>query len=555
MYGDSASIQNQKDILLKYAKENHFLNPVFYVDDGYTGTNFDRPGFRQMFEDMQSGKINTLITKDLSRLGRNQAEVGLFMNVTFPKLDVRYIAIGDNVDTINPNSIDSDYAGLKNWFNEFLPRDTSRKVRAVFRYKGESGETLTTVVPYGYVKDYESNCWVIDEEAAEVVKHIFNLCMEGMGPSQIAIQLHKENILTPTAYKSSKGLPINNPVPEDPCKWSSSSVITILERREYTGCTVAFKTYTKSLWDKKKRYNPIENQVITPGTHEAIISQEVFDKVQIIRTNRHRKTKTGKSHIFSGLIYCYDCGEKLYFCTANNFEKKQDFFECSGKRKKPGSCKTHYIRAEVLEKLVWDHMKTVISYIACHEDYFREYMEEQLKIEGDNKRKLMRKQLNKATKRMEELDKLFTKTYEDNALGKLTDERFVKITMGYDNEQKQLEEEILQLENDIRLQEENSNNIDKFVELIKSHFEDNGLNNYNAHEIIKAIYIENCDEEITDANSIEEETDDDFESIVFNITSRNTPKNTRRVRKIHIKYDFVGFIPINELMNKKGDSE
>ena len=253
--GDSNSITNQKDILLRYAKEHRFPNPTFFVDDGYSGTNYDRPGFQQMLSEIEAGKVVVVLTKDLSRLGRNSSLTGLYINFTFPKYSVRYIAINDHFDTIDPNSTDSDMAGIKNWFNEWYSKDTSRKIRAVNKAKGERGVPLTTNVPYGYVKDPENpKHWIIDPEAAKVVKRIFELFMEGRGPSQIANQLKAEKVLTPTAYHKGHGRNPTNAVPENPRGWNSSTVVHLLERREYTGCTVNFKTYTNSIWDKKKRH-------------------------------------------------------------------------------------------------------------------------------------------------------------------------------------------------------------------------------------------------------------------------------------------------------------
>lgn len=241
--GESNSIQNQRTILLQYAKENHFPNPTFFVDDGYSGTNYDRPGFQKMLEAIESGQVAVCITKDLSRLGRNSSLTGLYINFTFPKYGVRYIAINDYFDTIDPNSVDNDMAGIKNWFNEFFAKDTSRKIRAVNKAKGERGEPLTVHAPYGYVKDEKDKTkWLVDEEAAQVVKHIFDLCMEGRGPMQIAKALREERILTPTAYKHRQGRRTPNQANADPYYWNTNTVVHILERREYTGCTVNFKT-------------------------------------------------------------------------------------------------------------------------------------------------------------------------------------------------------------------------------------------------------------------------------------------------------------------------
>ncbi|MBR4765351.1 MAG: recombinase family protein, partial [Clostridia bacterium] len=444
---ESMSIQNQKEMLLNYAKENRFSNPVFYIDDGYTGTNFDRPGFQKMLSDAQTGKVATIVTKDLSRLGRDSTMVGYYQKYVFPQLEIRYIAVNDHYDSANPNSVDNDMALFKNLFNEFYPLDTSRKIRAVNRMRGESGKTLTYVVPYGYVKDPDdSNHWIVDEDAAKVVKHIFALCMEGRGPSQIAKQLESEKVMIPTAYKAEKGLPFNTTIKDSPYRWKSSTVVHILERREYTGCTIAFKTFRNSIWDKKRRENPVENWVITPDTHEAIIDEETFNKVQKIRESRHRLTKTGKSHIFSGLVYCYDCGSNMYYCTSNNSESKQDFFECSGHHHDKNNCKTHFMRAEVLERLVWQHLKEVISFVYCYEPYFREYMKRLNESVSKQELKSLEKQLSLAENRIAEIDHLYTKIYEDNANGKISDERFRMLSEGYDTEQFELKSKAIQLQ-------------------------------------------------------------------------------------------------------------
>ena len=368
---ESNSIQNQKMILLQYAKENCFPNPTFFVDDGYSGTNYDRPGFQAMLAEIEAGRVAVCITKDLSRLGRNSSLTGLYINFTFPKYNVRYIAINDHFDTIDPNSTDSDIAGIKNWFNEFFAKDTSRKIRAVQKAKGERGVPLTTNVPFGYRKDPEDKTkWIVDEAAAMVVRRIFMLCMEGRGPMQIAKLLQEEKVLNPTAYKRQIGIKTPSPETADPYHWNTNTVVHILERREYTGCTVNFKTYTNSIWDKKQRETPIEKQAIFYNTHPAIIEQEIFDKVQEIRQQRHRRTKTGKSSLFSGMVYCADCGAKMRYCTTNYFEKRQDHFVCANYRSNTGSCSAHFIRAVVLEDLVWMHMKAVIFYVTRYEKHW-----------------------------------------------------------------------------------------------------------------------------------------------------------------------------------------
>lgn len=534
--GESMSIQNQKEMLEKFAKEKHFHNLAFYVDDGYTGTNFNRPAFQKMVSDMYSGKVGIVITKDLSRLGRDSTTVGQYQKFIFPSCNVRYIAVNDNYDSDNMGSTDNEMALFKNLFNEFYPLDTSRKIRSVVKMKGNSGKTLTTNVPYGYMKDEKTGKWIVDEEAAKVVRHIFSLCLEGRGPSQIANQLREEKVLIPNAYKVQHGLYPTN-LSSDAYKWGNGCVAKILERKEYTGCTVAFKTYTNSIWDKKKRKNPVENQVITPGTHEAIIDEETFEKVQQIREKRHRKTKTGKSHMFSGLVYCYDCGGNMNFTSSSHNSENQAFFECYTHRNEKDKCSTHYIRASVLEELVWRHMKLVISYVYYYEEYFRRYMSNVCEMQNEKEIAFSKKQLDDTEKRIEEVNRLYVKIYEDNAKGKIPDDRFQMMAEKYDTEQKSLNEKAIQLRKQIEVQEENTNCIDRFINKIKAHITDDGLNGYNIHELIQGIYIENCDEPDTSQ-------DENGENLSYTVKA----KAKQRIRKIHIKYDFVGYIPVYELM-------
>ena len=521
--GESNSISNQKSILLSYAKEHRFPNPTFFVDDGYSGTNFDRPGFQAMLDEIVAGNVAVCITKDLSRLGRNSSLTGLYTNFTFPEHGVRYIAINDDFDTSDPNSVNNDFAGIKNWFNEFFARDTSRKIRAVTKAKGEKGVPLTVNVPYGYKKDPDNpKHWIIDEEAAMVVRRIFDMCMEGRGPSQIANQLMADNILNPTAYKRKQGINSPNPLSENPCHWSVNTVVNILERREYTGCIVNFKTYTNSIWDKKQRQNTEENQAVFENAHEAIIDDSVFEKVQIIRQNRHRRTKTGKSSMFSGMLYCSDCGEKMYFCASNNSKFEQSFFECSVHHKHRDKCKIHFIRSVVLEDLVQTHMNAVVSYVARYEQHFREVMTEKLQVESEEKLRVWKKQLSQNEKRIAELDRLFIKIYEDNAKGTLSDEKFEMMSQRYEEEQSQLKSELVTLQENIEVQEQQTENLEQFIQLASKYAYGVPLTPYSLRELVKRIYVSAADK-----------------------------SSGKRKQSISIEYDFIGFIPLNELMQKK----
>ena len=521
--GESLSIENQKAMLLQYAREHHFPNPTFFVDDGVSGVTYDRPGFQAMLAEIEAGRVAVAITKDLSRLGRNSALTGLYTNFTFPQNGVRFIAINDNYDTIDPNRVDNDFAGIKNWFNEFYARDTSRKIRAVQKAKGERGVPLTTNVPYGYVKDPENpRRWVVDPVAADVVKRIFSMCMEGRGPMQIANQLKSDKVLTPTAYRALQGIKTPNKKPEDPCDWHSSTIVAILERREYTGCTVNFKTYTNSIWDKKQRDNPLEKQAIFPNTHEAIIEEAVFEKVQQVRQQRHRKTRAGRSSIFSGLVYCADCGEKLYYGATNNYRTEGAFFDCSLHWKHKDKCGTHYIRETVLSHIVLKHIQAVTGYILRHEAHFRTVMEEQLRLESGEQIRIRRKRLERNENRIAELKRLFIRIYEDNASGRLSDDRFDMLSLTYETEQKQLEAECITLRQEIEVQERQSENIEKFIQTAHKYVGIDELDGYALRELVSAIYVDAPDK-----------------------------SSGKRVQHIHIKYDGLGFIPLNELMKEE----
>ena len=518
--GESNSVTNQRRILETYAREHRFANLSFFVDDGYSGTDFNRPGFQKMLAEVEADRVSTIIVKDLSRFSRNSAMAGMFINFTFAEHGVRFIAINDNYDTIDPNSIDNDFAGIKNWFNEFYARDTSRKIRAVQKAKGERGDRLTVNVPYGYKKHPEDpKAWIIDEEAANVVRKIFDLCMQGRGPSQIAAQLEKERVLNPTAYKQREGRKTPHQTPENECRWHESTVVAILERMEYIGATVNFKTYSNSIWDKKQRANPIENQKVFYGTHPAIITQEVFDKVQEIRQQRHRRTATGKSSIFSGLVFCADCKQKLYYSTTSHFEKRQDFFICSTHRGNKDKCSGHYVRAVTLERMVWKHMEAVISIVTHYEEYFRREMGQMLQLQSEEAIRAHKKHLSQAEKRIAELDRLFLKIYEDNANGKLSDERYAMMSATYENEQTELKAEVKKLQEEIKVQEQKIQNLEVFIQRVKKYTTLKELTPYALRELVKGIYVEAPDK-----------------------------SSGKRKQKAHIEYDLVGFIPVDELM-------
>ena len=518
--GESNSISNQKDILLKYAKQNHFLNPKFYVDDGYSGTNFERPGFQQMIDDITDGKISTVITKDLSRFGRNSTMVGMYTNVTFRKYNVRYIAVNDNYDTIDPYSIENDFAGIRNWFNEFYARDTSRKIRSAFKAKGERGEPLGVIPPYGYRKDPEdSKKWIVDEEAAEVIKKMFRLTMEGLGPGQIAKRLTEEKIKTIAAHKISTGIVTPHHSKPTNHKWNSSAVISILERKEYTGCIVNFKTSNHSMWGKRTVYNDEKDQMVFENHHEAIIDDETFAKVQELRKKRYRRNNYEKPSIFTGLMYCNDCGRRMYFSSAKNWKRREDSFVCGSSRSYKRVCSAHYIRDVVLEKIVWEHIQKVVGLVSHFEDYFRSCMSERLEVQTKESIAMLSKKKEKDETRLEELYHLYMRLYEDNVNGKINDSKFAMMANKYEEEELGLKEAIQKTTEEIEREENKITDLERFIQRVNKYIDLEEINSYVVHELISAIYVEAPD--------------------------RSTGE---RVQRIHIKYDLVGYIPVDEMM-------
>lgn len=442
--GESNSIKNQKSILSKYAKDNHFTNTRFFVDDGYSGTSFTRPAFVEMMELAENGQIGTIIVKDHSRLGRNRLIVGQLLEEDFVRLNIRYIAIMDNIDTDKGLN---DFLPIQDWFNEMHAKNTSQKVRAVFKNKGNSGIPLAVIPPFGYKKDENDNTkWIIDEPAAKVVRQIFNLCIQGYGTTKIALMLKEQNIMTPTEYWSSLGKKINRPLQEEKHAWAPKTIERVLEKQEYIGDTVNFKFSTRSFKDKTRVTLPKESRKIFKNTHEAIIDKETWNTVQQIRKNKRRPTKSGKQSIFSGHLFCKDCGSKLYYCTAYNFTPNKDFYRCSKyKNHSTKSCTSHNIKDYALRELVLDNVKKVVSYISSFEDLFIQdkldaSLEEQQK-EIDTNKKL----LSQYERRAKDIDSLIQHIYEDNISGKITDDRFATLSLNYEKEQKELKEKINEL--------------------------------------------------------------------------------------------------------------
>lgn len=490
--GDSDSIINQKKILAEYAERNGYTPYQFYIDDGFSGTNFERPQFKQMIEDAKKGTVKRIICKDLSRFGRDYIKVGLYTEFIFPDKDIHFIAVNDDVDS-NVQK-DNDLAPFKNLFNEWYARDTSKKIKAVKKAKGLAGEHMSCVAPYGYRKNPDNpKEWLIDEESAEVVREIFRLCVDGYGPRRIANILTERKILIPSAYALEKGYAVRNNIPKNPCQWSSTVVVDVLERMDYLGHTVNFKTHRKSYKQKKKIENDKSEWKIFENTHEPIIDKSTFDIVQKIRANRKRPTKMGEMPMFSGILYCADCGKKLSFHRRANDPDTKHNFVCSNYRSDTHNCSMHYIRNVVVEQLVLENLREVVSYVKAYEDEFV-----QMVMDADIKQKskeLAKKKrvLSDKEKRYTQLDGLFQRIYEDNVSGKLSDERFVKLSQEYEAEQKDLQSEIEALRMELSQEKQQRVNVKSFLSTVKKYTEIPELTSEIVHEFIDRIIVHEAD--------------------------------------------------------------
>ena len=483
--GESNSITNQKAILQKYADDNGFRNVQFYVDDGFSGTNFNRPDFMRMMEDVKSGKVGTVITKDLSRFGRDYLMTGQYIEMILPDYDVRYIAINDGVDTLRS---ENEMMVFKNVFNDWYARDCSKKIKAVFKSKGQSGKPLTTNIPYGYKKsETDKNMWEVDEETAPVVKRIFRLCIDGYGPMQIAKILTADNILTPTAYRQMKST--GSVTVKKPCRWAQKTIVGILEKLEYVGHTVNFKTHKKSYKNKKKMANPREEWMIFENTHEPIISQHDFDLVQELRKNKRKIQKHGEVNPFSGIVYCADCGAKMYLCRSRSMTDEQEHMKCSTYAHDSEECSAHFIRTVVLRELVLGELNKLLETVHANEDEFVNMAMEYASTAQSQEVKKARKMLTQSEKRISELDKLFTRLYEDNVSGKISDERFAQMSANYDGEQQQLKQTVSELKDFIEATEQKTADVSNFIHLVRKYTFIEELTPEITHELVEKIVV------------------------------------------------------------------
>ncbi len=466
--GESNSIANQKKLLAKYAKEHGFTNTKFYVDDGYTGTNFNRPGFQQMLEDMEMGYISTVIVKDSSRFGRNYLEVGQYTDYYFPEHNIRFIAINDCIDSENG---EDDFSAFRNVMNEMYAKDISRKVRSSHRLRGNAGEPLAPP-PYGYVKDPENKKkWIIDPDAAEVVRRIFRLCIEGNGNETIARILQDDKVLVPQAYWQSKGMSRGGKKTQpNPYKWCKTTIAKMLEQQEYCGDIINFKSYSKSFRNKTRVENPKENWAIFKDVHEPIIDRETWERVQELTKNSKRrkpKNENVKKSIFTNLLYCGDCGHKLWF-NINKQNPSIRFYSCSNYKGLRGTCEsTHYVREDSLEQVVKMELFKLATYLDHDETAFAELLEHKTNKDSMAERKAAESALAAATARSQELLRLYERVYEDNVNGKVTDDWFMRLSHKYEVEQEELKKQMFDLKNKIERLDTAQNSSGSFIRAIR----------------------------------------------------------------------------------------
>ena len=491
--GDSNSIIHQKDMLTRYARERDFPNVSVYSDDGWSGTNFERPDWKRLISDIEAGKVGIVLVKDLSRVGRDYLRVGFYTEVTFPQNGVRFIAVNNGVDSANQS--ENDFTPFLNIMNEWYARDISKKRRISNKIKGNAGEPMGQP-PYGYIKDpNDPKHWIVDDEAAQVVRRVYSMTLEGFGTEQIATQLEKDGVLTPRVYWLTKG--IKRPgkgKQQPPTKWNSSTITKILSLQEYCGDILNFKTYSKSYKNKKRIDNDRENWVVFQNVHEAIIERAVYEQVQQKRGKiRKRRTNNGEHNMFSGLLVCADCGSNLHF-HFNQGNPEIKYFNCSNYKGNRGTCtSTHYVRVDFLEEVVLGEIRRLTKFASLYEDEFVKAVIGHSQQAEQTDRKLKEKELKTLLARDEELDGLFERIYEDNVSGKLSDDRFAKMSRRYEDEQKELAEKIKKLRSEIEKQSSRSMTTDMFIGLVRKYTRARKLTPRMLNELIEKIEVFNAE--------------------------------------------------------------
>ena len=496
LQGDSNSIINQRKILTRYAEENGFIPYKFIYDDGYSGADFERPAFSRMMEDVEAGKVATVIVKDMSRFGRDYLKVGFYTEIVFAEKDVRLIAVNDNVDTGHG---ENDFTPMMNLFNEWYVKNTSKKIRAVWQVKGKSGERLAVIPPYGYRKDPDNpKQLAVDEESAAVVRRVFRLSVEGYGPAQIARTLNGEHLLNPSAYKYEHGILKKARPCKDPYFWNTTTVHKILDAPEYLGETINFKTWSKSYKDNRPRLNPPDKQLVFEHTHPALIDPETWDIVRSMREHKRRAPRYGNPGLFSGVAYCADCGSKLYYYTRaikNKWGTRYEgSYSCSEYRKdvqyqEGRKCTCHFIRESQLEQLVLEELRQLLRYIPKHEKQFARLVMDRSAQEQRRDTAAKKRAAAKHRQRITELDTLIERLYVDNVSGKVTDERYEKMSANFEAEQAALKETVAALEAEIAGEESRAVNVDRFLSVVRRYTEIEKLTPAIVHEFIDRIIV------------------------------------------------------------------
>ncbi len=503
--GESESIQNQKLILQRYADEHFFLNTRFFVDDGFSGVSFEREGLQAMLREVEAGNVATVITKDLSRLGRNYLKTGELIEIIFPEYDVRYIAINDGVDTARE---DNEFTPLRNWFNEFYARDTSKKIRAVKQAKAQRGERVNGEVPYGYIADpNDRNHLIPDPETAHVVKQIFAMYVRGDRMCEIQNWLRDNEVLTVGELRYRRTGSTRHPRPQLNAwyNWPDKTLYDILTRQEYLGHTITAKTYKVSYKSKKTRKNPEDKRYFFPNTHEPLIDEETFALAQKRIATRHRPTKSEEIDLFSGLLFCGDCGYKMYLQKGAGTPERKHAYTCGNYRNRARNdflCTTHYIRKSVLKELVLADLQRVLAYVKEHEQEFVRTAADYGEQAAKKALAQQKKELDKADKRLLELNVLFRKLYEDMALGRLSNEQFALLTSGYEDEKAALTKRAAELRQEIDTAAERGADVKRFVALVRRYSEISELTYENVHEFIDRILVHELDRE-TNTRKIE----------------------------------------------------
>ena len=485
LQGESNSISNQKRILEAYAKQNGFTNLKWYTDDGFSGANFQRPGFQSMLADIEAGLVGTVIVKDMSRLGRNYLQVGMYTEMIFPQKNVRFIAINDGVDSAQG---DNDFAPLRNIFNEWLVRDTSKKIRAVKRSKGMSGKPVTSKPVYGYLMDEDEN-FIIDEEAAPVVRQIYSLCLAGNGPTKIARMLTEQEIPTPGTLEYRRTGRTRRYHPGYECKWAANTVVHILENREYTGCLVNFKTTTQSYKNSKIIYNSEDKQAVFENHHEIIIDRDTWERVQELRKQRKRPNRYDEVGLFSGILFCADCGSVMYQQRYQTDKRRQDCYICGSYKKRTADCTAHFIRTDLLTAGVTENLRKVTQYAAKHEARFMKLLTEQNEDGSKRRNAAKKKELEAAEKRIAELSAIFKRLYEDSVAGRISDERFTELSADYEAEQRELKEKAAVLQGELSRTLEATANAEKFMKVVRKYTSFEELTPTLLREFVEKIVI------------------------------------------------------------------